>query len=158
MLNVMNMRLKRIFENAEHPIVEEPSQKVKEWLSNIGLDQNLIEEFSNCSHSGPIKVNKIYFNHFNEFFEENLEDQNKKCIENGYLIIGSGLNGDPIVLHLDTCKVGYVSHDDLWEDEESDFKDMLAMTGLDVFEFYEKAYNDEFPVDINELEDKGLSI
>ena len=34
----------------------------------------MIEEFSNCSRSGPIRVNKIYFNQFNQFFEDNLED------------------------------------------------------------------------------------
>ncbi len=154
----MNKKLKTIFENAECPMVQEPSQKILNWLSTIGLDKRLIEEFSNCSRCGPIRVNKIYFNQFNELFDDNLEEQNKRCLENGYLIIGSGLNGDPIVLQLETTKVGYVSHDELWEEEDSDFKDIVAITDLDVFDFYKNAYSDDFPVDIHELEEKGLSI
>ncbi len=157
-LNALNMKLKAIFEKAENPIPESPNEEVMIWLSNIGLDQDLIDEFRSVSRNGPIKVNKVYFDRFNEFIENNLDEQNKRCIENGYLIIGSGLNGDPIVLNIETEKVGYVSHDILWEDEEKDFQDMLVMTNLDVFEFYQKAFNDEFPVDSYELDEKGLCI
>ena len=151
-----NMKLKTIFENAECPVFEDPSQKVIDWLSSIGLNQDLIEEFSSCSHYGPIRINKIYFNRFNEFIEYNFDEKSKRCIENGYLIIGSGLNGDPIVLSLESGNVGYISHDALWEEEDCDFNEMLALTELNVFEFYKNAYSDEFPVDCYECEEKSI--
>ena len=84
----------------------------------------------------------------NNIIEENLDEQNKACINNGYLIIGAGLNGDPIVLSIKSETVGYVSHDELWEDDEdTDFDEMLSMTNLNLFDFYKNAFNDDFPVD-----------
>ncbi len=153
------MKLKSILEKAEWPIKEEPDQAILDWLAKIGLDTNLIEELAACSRYGPIKVNKIYLNRFNSMIEENLDEQNKKCIDNGYLIIGSGLNGDPIVLSIESEMIGYVSHDELWEDDEySGFKDILEMTTLNIFEFYKNAFSDDFPVDSYECAEKIGSI
>ncbi len=158
-LNANDMKLKSILENAECPIYEAPNQTVIGWLADIGLSLKLIDALSACSRYGAIKVNKIYFNRFNDLIDENQDEQNKACIDNGYLIVGCGLNGDPIVLSIETEKIGYVSHDELWEDdEEAEFKDMLVMTNLNLSEFYENAFSDDFPVDSYECEEKGMSI
>ena len=71
------MKLESIFEKAEIPIPELPSEGVVTWLRDIGLAQNIINEFQSYSRNGPIRVNKVYFNHFNEFIEYNLDEQNK---------------------------------------------------------------------------------
>ena len=142
------MKLKPILEKADCPIYEDPDKKAIDWLKTIGLNPNLINELASCSRFGAIKVNRIYFNRFNNIIEENLDEQNKACINNGYLIIGAGLNGDPIVLSIKSETVGYVSHDELWEDDEdTDFDEMLSMTNLNLFDFYKNAFNDDFPVD-----------
>lgn len=40
--------------------------------------------------------------------------------------MGTGLNEDLIVLDLDNLKVGYVFHDDLWEDNSINPRDILV--------------------------------
>ena len=153
------MKLKSILGKAECPLYEDPDQKVIDWLKTIGLNPNLIDELASCSRNGAIKVNRIYFNRFNNMLEENLDEPHKACINNGYLIIGTGLNGDPIVLSIKTEMVGYVSHDELWEDDEdNDFEGILSITNLNLFDFYKNAFSDEFPVDSYECDEKGLNI
>ncbi len=150
------MSLRTTLENTNLPPLEPASQEVIDWLRLQGIDEETIQELSSCSRGKAIKVNKVYLSKFNGLTEENLYEQNARCLENGYLIIGSGLNGDPIVFSREEKKVGYVSHDELWEDDECDFRDIVYITKLGLIDFYEGALEEAFPVDIHEAEEQGI--
>ena len=48
--------------------------------------------------------------------EEIQNCQETICSKNNLLVIGSGLNGDLLTINLKNCHIGYIFHDDLWEE------------------------------------------
>ncbi|WP_075979930.1 hypothetical protein [Bacillus massilinigeriensis] len=85
--------------------------------------------------------------------EENLYEEHKRCIDNGLFIIGYGLNGDPIVIDLNTKKIGYIFHDELWEDEDVNPREIHISLGCSVPQFYYNSVTiDDYPVDGYEAE------
>lgn len=63
------------------------------------------------------------------------------------------MNGDFIVLDLENLKVGYVFHDDLWEDESVNPRDIFINLNCSIGEFYYNAVTvKDFPVDGFEAE------
>jgi len=150
------MNLKTTIERLDLPQFEPPNPRVIDWLRSKKVDEVTIQELSSCSTCSHIKINQIYLNKFNDLIEENSDEQNELCLENGFLIIGSGLNGDPIVISIETKKIGYVCHDELWEDEECNFEDIVYVTRLNLSEFYESAQEKGFPVDIHDAEEEGI--
>lgn len=130
-------------------------------------DSNLIEFFErNCvpnevlnflqtfSFYEPIRFNKVtYYGNINRIVYENLYEENKRCISQGLLIIGYGLNGDFIVLDLLTLKIGFVFHDDLWEDTNVIPRDILISMNCSIGDFFYKSMTTEnYPVDGFEAE------
>ncbi|MEH7110082.1 hypothetical protein, partial [Bacillus sp. JJ1764] len=77
-----------------------------------------------------IKFKQVYFNIVNEIPENNLYEEYKRCIDNGFFIIGSGLNGDSIVIDLNTRNIGYVFHDEVWEDGDVNPKEIYISLEL----------------------------
>ncbi|TXK83452.1 hypothetical protein FU659_13765 [Paenibacillus sp. N3.4] len=64
------------------------------------------------------------------------------------LIIGSGLNGDMIVLDLDNLQIGYVFHDELWENDSISSREILICMNCSFGEFYNNSLTiDGYPVD-----------
>ncbi|MDR6879641.1 hypothetical protein [Bacillus sp. 3255] len=95
-----------------------------------------------------IRFNKVSFYQVNEMPDENLYEENQRCIAERLLIIGWGLNGDFIVLDLENLKVGYVLHDELWEDATINPREILINLQCSIGEFYYSAVTVEnFPVD-----------
>lgn len=104
-----------------------------------------IEEFS---FTESIKINYVYLDCANEIAGNNLYEENKRCIDNGLLIVGSGLNGDAIVVDLNNEEVGYVFHDELWEDEKVSPRDIFISLECNVSEFYHNSLTiEDYPVD-----------
>lgn len=83
-----------------------------------------------------------------------MDEVNARCIGEGLLIVGIGLNGDPIVLDLrNGLRVGFVKHEELWDEEESPARNLLVSSTLDLGTFYLAAALDEtFPVDACDAE------
>lgn len=132
---------------------EEVSSETVSWLQSLGLSEHILNELLECSFSSFVRVNKISFNKLNNIKSENLDEQNCSCIEHGQLIIGSGLNGDLIVLSIEQGLVGYVSHDELWEDEEDyEFSEIFEPSPLPLSEFFSQALENTFPVDAHECQ------
>ncbi|MEH7238884.1 hypothetical protein [Bacillus sp. JJ1562] len=85
--------------------------------------------------------------------DNNLYEEHKRCIDNGLFIIGSGLNGDPIVLDINTNKTGFIFHDELWEDKEINPKEIYISLECSLPEFYyNSVFIDDYPVDGYEAE------
>lgn len=74
-----------------------------------------------------------------------------RALKQGFLIIGTCPNGDPLAVELATAKMVYVSHDILWEwdPEAEDFDPKcIARTNLAIDDFWWRANNEkDFPVD-----------
>ncbi|MBV1929426.1 MAG: SMI1/KNR4 family protein [Gammaproteobacteria bacterium] len=71
------------------------------------------------------------------------------------LLIGSGPNGDPIVM--DTSdkpgQVGFTSHDALWGDDNVNPRYHLAYVAPNLEEFIIRSWDDNFPADYDEAQD-----
>ena len=137
------------------PIRETLSSSTIEFLHKFSVSKTLHEFISTNSFDRPFKVGHVYYDCTKDIAADNLEEENKNCIAEGLLIIGSGLNGDPIVIDLETLTVGFVFHDELWEDTTIKARSVHIDTGLSIGEFFWKAASqkDDFPVDAYEAEE-----
>jgi hypothetical protein len=103
----------------------------------------------------PVTVGQLIFEAVNDLPEENLDEPNAPCIRAGLLVIGDGLNGDPIVVDLESGAVGFVAHDELWGNDDADARALFVPTPFDIGSFYWSAalfdWSEEadfgFPVD-----------
>ncbi len=113
------------------------TDKSIEFFKNIGLTNELIEFFKEFSFRHELDFDCNYFNPINKFRTENLEEINKEIYKQNLLIIGSGMNGDPIVLNTKTMTIGYIFHDQLWESETiENIKEMYIDTKLSIGKFF----------------------
>jgi hypothetical protein len=131
------------------------TDKTIEFLESIDLSSELIDFFKTFSFMEEIGFGNIYFNCVNNLKVENLEKENKEIYKKDLLIIGSGANGDPIVLNTQTMNVGYVFHDILWEEDNVEDLNKIYIDlkmSIGTF-FYKSVTEDDFPIDAYEAED-----
>lgn len=131
------------------------TDKTIEFLEKLNLSPQLIDFFKSFSFKEEIKFGNIYFNCVNEIGAENLDEENKEIYKKDLLIIGSGANGDPIVLNMKTMNVGYILHDILWEEENlEDLNKIYIDLKMSIGKFYYKSITEnDFPIDAYEAED-----
>lgn len=150
-----------LFENAiedvfleAKPIRETVSNSTVEFLHKFSVPKELQDFIASNSFDKPFKVGHIYYECTKDISVDNLENENKNCIHEKLLIIGSGLNGDPIVIDLSSLTVGFIFHDELWEDTSVKARSVHIDTGLSIGEFFWRAASqkDDFPVDAYEAE------
>lgn len=125
---------------------------VMSWLRDIGLNDDLVGFFQRHSYTSWIEIGQVSFNSVSELVEENMDPQNHAVYKSRLLIIGSGLNGDPIVVNIENGKTGYLCHDELWESEGNpDIASLHCELPYSLGEFYLAAVTSEdFPVDFDE--------
>ena len=137
------------------PIRETLSATTLEFFERRSVPSELQDFLTANSFDRPFQVGHIYYDRTNDMARENLEEENRNCIQEGLLIIGSGLNGDPVVVDMETFTVGFVFHDELWEDTSIKARSIYIDTGLSVGEFYWEAatQKDNFPKDAYQAEE-----
>lgn len=151
-LDLFEKALKLINAGAELQKVK-VSEKTISFLVDYKIPNETIDFFNGFSFDQHIRFNHVSFYQVNEMPGENLFEENQRCIAERLLIIGWGLNGDFIVLDLENLKVGYVFHDDLWEDESVNPRNIFINLNCSIGEFYYNAVTVEgFPVDGYEAE------
>ena len=97
---------------------------------------------------GPSRIAPLWLSPLADLELENSEEENRPCIEHGFLIVGSGLNGDPVAVELGTGGMAFLSHDLLWEREYEDFEECVVRTPLGLDDFWVQAEgNADFPAD-----------
>ncbi len=75
-------------------------------------------------------------------------EQNEICTANNLLVVGCGLNGDLLTINVSNSKVGYVFHDELWEEIYDEFEDIYVEMQLSIEEFIRMALEDRnYPID-----------
>lgn len=131
------------------------TDKTIEFFENLNLSKDLIDFFKTFSFREEIDFGSIYFNCVNRIRIENIEDTNKEIYKKNLLIIGSGANGDPIVVNTKTMSVGYIFHDILWEEENIEDLNKVYIDlkmSIGAF-FYKSATEEDFPIDAYQAED-----
>lgn len=140
--------------NEEIVKTEPINQGTLNFFTEYQIPEELVLFMKKFSFTQNIKFNHVYFDKVNDIPENNLWEENKRCIDEDLLIIGSGLNGDFIVVDLNTLKVGYVFHDEIWEDEEAIVRENYISLNCSIGHFYYNALTiEEFPVDGREAEE-----
>jgi hypothetical protein len=88
------------------PVAPETTSFFEKYLVPESLRQFLTAH----AYRHPVTLGHLVFDAVDEMPKENLDEVNARCIEDALLIVGSGLNGDPIVLDLrNGLRVGYVN-------------------------------------------------
>ena len=125
------------------------TSKSIDFFEEIGLSSELIDFFKNFSFRYEFDFDGNYFNCVNKIRAENLKEINKEIYKQGLLIIGSGMNGDLIVLNTKTLSVGYLFHDQLWESEKIEsLNEIYIDLNMSIGRFfYASATKEDFPID-----------
>jgi len=131
------------------------TDKSMDFFEQMKLPVELIEFFKEFSFRDEIDFNGNRFFCVNRIRTENLDEINKEIYKSNLLIIGSGMNGDPIVLNTKTLTMGYVFHDQLWESETvEDLQSMYIDLKLSLGDFfYNSVCAEEFPIDAYSAEE-----
>ena len=125
------------------------------FFEKWAVPSSIISELTTASKRTALSVGQLTFAKVNDIPGENEEEQNRACIENGFLIIGHGLNGDPIAVEWARHKVSFISHDDLWEEDYDDFEECVVRTPLELVDFWKRAGAEpDFPVDCFDAEER----
>lgn len=128
---------------------EPPSGDTLSFLKKHRVSPGIIQSLIPCSVSSFIPVGHLTLYPFSALPKENT-GSNGPALRNGFLVIGSGLNGDPIAVELSNARVAFLAHEVLWgfDPDCTDFEDCVARSTLDIDTFWERAlaWND-FPVD-----------
>ncbi len=116
------------------------------------MSQNASRDQRHACYSSFVKFGHNTFNSPTELKWENEEDQNRKIYEKGLLIVGSGLNGDPIVINMKNGNMGFLCHDILWETEDEINLEEIYIELNETFGsfYYQSITNPNFPVDYYE--------
>lgn len=135
--------------------VQKVTDKSIDFFENLKLPTELIEFFREFSFRYEIDFNGNSFCCVNRIRTENIDEINKEIYKYNLLIIGSGMNGDPIVLNTKTMTVGYVFHDQLWESQTAEeLKSMYIDLNLSIGDFFYKSVEEEkFPIDAYSAEE-----
>lgn len=77
-----------------------------------------------------------------------MDRQEVVCSKNNLLVIGSGLNEDLLTINLENNHVGYIFHDDLWEENYSSIEDIYRELPFEIAIFLKMVFETEtYPID-----------
>ena len=117
-----------------------------------------VMQYLKCMGKTIILNKTVYGSAYTTLFsvDEIKEEQHSVCTANNLLVIGCGLNGDLLTVNLSNSKVGYVFHDELWDETETYemFEDIYVEMPFEIEEFIEKAIeNKNYPIDATMAEE-----
>jgi hypothetical protein len=128
---------------------EPPSAATLAFLKKHRVRQRITRSITACSIPSFIRVGRLTLYPFSALPKQNGK-RNQHALRNGFLVIGNGLNGDPIAVELSNGEVAFLSHDLLWglDPECTAFEECVARSTLDIDTFWTRALvEDDFPVD-----------
>jgi hypothetical protein len=88
-------------------VKERLNERCLTFARQHGLSEALVATLDECAYAGPIRIGVVTLSRLAEFDRENDDDANAECLKHGFLIIGSGLNGDAIALELGSDKMAF---------------------------------------------------
>jgi hypothetical protein len=129
--------------------VESPSAATIAFLKKHRVPPKTLQILKACSVSAPIRIGRLTLYAFSALPKQNGRP-NQHALRNGFLVIGTGLNGDPIAVELSNGEVAFLAHDKLWglDPECTAIEECVARSTLDIETFWARAFvEDDFPVD-----------
>ena len=130
------------------PPKERLSDRCLDYARERGVPLRLIETLDAYAYAGPIRIGPVWLSRLSEFDIENDTEENAPCLQHGFLIVGSGLNGDPIAVELASGNMSFIAHDVLWERDYDRFEECVVRTPLGFEEFWARAVDAaDFPRD-----------
>lgn len=123
------------------------AEEINEYLSCMGADLSFYKS------SNGVALTTLYG--ISTILSENADEYNKPCLENGFIIIGAGPNGDLLCVNCSTGRVGYAFGAELWEQNFSTFSDIYIELPLSIEQFIVLMLKDKenYPFDGSEAED-----
>jgi hypothetical protein len=138
----------------DKPVKERLDARCLAYLQEHNVPATLIEVLDHCAYAGAIRIGPLWLSRLADLDRENGEEENAACIAHGFLIVGSGLNGDPIAVELSSGRMAFISHDLLWEEDYEDFEECVMRTPLPFDEFWlEASRSSAFPRDSYDAEE-----
>jgi hypothetical protein len=128
---------------------ELPSAATLTFLEKHRVPPGITQSLKACSIPSFIHVGRLILYPFSALPKQNAKP-NHHALRNGFLVIGKGLNGDPIAVELSNAEVAFLSHEVLWgfDPDCTHFEECVARSKLDIDTFWERALDDDdFPVD-----------
>lgn len=128
---------------------------IPQQLLDVVKDNEYIKAYLSCMGENVL-INKIcegmadtYLYDVNDIVDNVFEEYNLPCLENGYLNIGCGPNGDLLCLNCKSGLVGYAFHDSLWEKTYENFDEIYVELPFNIGQFIMLAITDKehYPVD-----------
>lgn len=125
------------------------------FIQDAFKSNELTNFYISNSYQYDIEFGNNTFYAANRLRTENINPINKEIYKQGYLIIGCGLNGDPIVLNTKSGFVAYVFHDQLWEAEVGNIEAIIIDMKLPLGDFFYMSVteSDDFPCDAYDAEE-----
>jgi hypothetical protein len=134
---------------AKGPRAAPPSAATIAFLEKHRVPPKIVRTLQACSFANWLRVGHLTLYAFAELPKQNRKP-NHYALRNGFLVMGNGLNGDPVAVELSNGKVAFLAHDVLWtfDPDCNAFEDCVARSKLDIDTFWTRALtNDDFPVD-----------
>lgn len=142
----------------DKPVKERLTERCLRYAHEHGVPQELLDTLGECAYAGPIRIGPVWLSRLAEFDRENEEEENADCLKHGFLIVGSGLNGDPIAVELASGNMAFISHDILWEATYDDFEECVVRTPLGFHDFWARASDSaDFPRDSYDAQERWSS-
>ncbi len=128
--------------------------QVLDYLRRHKIPADIIKDLQAASFSDWIQIGSMSLLPIPQLIEQTEEIM--RCIENGYLVLAGGANGDPVAVHRDTKRMVFISHDLLYEAGE-DLRACVVETPYLYEEFWKHVVADaDFPWDYYEAKRRWL--
>ena len=121
-----------------------------EFLHRHEIPADMIEDLAKCAMPEWTRIGNLTLVPMTELIEQNTYSI-QDCINNGYLALAGGANGDPVVVDRRDRRMYYVSHELLWSDDWTELNECLHSTPYVYDDFWLALVGDpEFPWDFDE--------
>ena len=136
---------------ADKPPAVTLSEDCIRYLRDHEIPDDIIADLAASSYADWIQVGPLMLLPISQIIEQTTGIS--RCIENGFLPLAGGANGDPVVMDRRTRRMLFVSHEILWDRRLTEFSKCLHATPFRYEEFWEAAVSDEsFPWDYYEAQ------
>lgn len=121
-----------------------------EFSRRHNIPDDIIADLAASSFASWVSIGPLALVPMPELVEQNTYSIGA-CIENGYLAIAGGANGDPVAVNGSTRRIVFVSHELLWSDDWSSISECIHPTPFNYEDFWEAIEADKnFPWDYYE--------
>lgn len=126
-------------------------ERCLKYLLEHGIPEDIIADIKASSYSDWIQIGPLSLVPMPELID--LTTGILPCMENGFLVLAGGANGDPVAVERQTRRMVFVSHDILWSDDWRDFCECVQETPFLYEDFWDQVVTDkEFPWDYYEAQ------